>query len=288
MTGRVARWALRSYPPSFRERYGDELTAVVEDTGSTARTVVDVFAGSARAWLRPAVTGAGAERRRRRMQASVSTTWVAICAGFLVAPAVNRELFDQPVPLATASIQMLVNAAEIVIDIGALLALAAAIILGYHIIIAAIRSRSRDILRPLWLPASLAVFELGMTGVVAWIRSGYPAYWPQPSGIFVSATLIWMFGGAALIISGGFGPVIALVRAELNLKWLRTPAALCLPIAAALAVGTILCLIAVILTQTIGPVTVIALIVAAGASAIGMTSASRGFLAAFRSASAVD
>jgi hypothetical protein len=73
----AVRWALRAYPPSFRDRYGDELAALVDDLAPSWRHTADLYAGAARAWLRPRFTGP--EPERRRLQASVTTVWVA-CA----------------------------------------------------------------------------------------------------------------------------------------------------------------------------------------------------------------
>ncbi|MBN9620136.1 MAG: hypothetical protein J0H43_10470, partial [Actinobacteria bacterium] len=81
---RLTAAALRAYPPSFRERYGPELTALVEDLPTTPRNTVDLLVGAARAWLRPRF---GADGRRGRLQATLATTWLAWCAGFLAAPA---------------------------------------------------------------------------------------------------------------------------------------------------------------------------------------------------------
>jgi hypothetical protein len=285
VTARLARWVLRSYPPSFRERYGDELAAVVADVGPTAKTVVDLVAGSVQAWLRPSIAGADAERRRRRMQASVSTTWVALLAGFLVAPAVDRALFDGPGPIpgATSTVHSLVVAAEIVIGGGALLGLAGALLVGVPVVTHAMKGRDRRPLRPLALPVALAIVELILTAAVAWVRSGHPASWPQPSIAFVITALVWALVGAALVISSGLGPVVALGRAAPGAELLRLSAVLCLPVAAALALGTALCVIAVGIVGAFSLFTIPVLVVAAAASAVGMTSAWRGLLPALRS-----
>lgn len=44
------RLLLGLYPPSFRERYGDELEALVEDTASSPRISRDLAVGALRAW----------------------------------------------------------------------------------------------------------------------------------------------------------------------------------------------------------------------------------------------
>lgn len=46
--GRVAILLLRCYPPAWRDRYGDELLALLADTSLTPRIAVDVAAGGFR------------------------------------------------------------------------------------------------------------------------------------------------------------------------------------------------------------------------------------------------
>lgn len=68
---RLARIAMRAYPPSFRARYGEELAALVEDLPASRRATVDLFAGAGRAWIRPTFAGDGPYRlgcRRVRRQ----------------------------------------------------------------------------------------------------------------------------------------------------------------------------------------------------------------------------
>jgi hypothetical protein len=43
---------VRLYPRAWRQRYGDELTALVESTSVSSRLVVDLLRGAAREWLR--------------------------------------------------------------------------------------------------------------------------------------------------------------------------------------------------------------------------------------------
>src|SRR5690242_7077585 len=107
---RLAGLAIKAYPPSFRDRYGDELRALVDDLPSSSRATADLVRGAARAWLRPSLTGPDA--RRRRLQATLATTWVAWCAGFLAAPAINRALLDPPTHGTTAFVRDMLDVAQ--------------------------------------------------------------------------------------------------------------------------------------------------------------------------------
>lgn len=51
MTSRVARLLVRLYPRQWRERYAEEMLALIEDSQPTLHTVADVIAGLFRAWV---------------------------------------------------------------------------------------------------------------------------------------------------------------------------------------------------------------------------------------------
>ena len=92
----AVRAALATYPPSFRERYGGELGALLEDTGSGQRVVLDLLVGSLRAWLRPVLGADVTDHARRRRLATVSTVWVCWCAVFVATGSLLRVLEDPP------------------------------------------------------------------------------------------------------------------------------------------------------------------------------------------------
>jgi hypothetical protein len=78
-------WRVRAlvalYPPSWRARYADEFTALLVDTGPGIRTVLDVLAGAASAWVR---SPAWLHDRAARQRASVCVTlfaWTALATG---------------------------------------------------------------------------------------------------------------------------------------------------------------------------------------------------------------
>ncbi|HVV44420.1 MAG TPA: hypothetical protein VHC72_04420, partial [Bryobacteraceae bacterium] len=49
---RIARWMIRLYPASWRKRYGDELEALLYETGADARVVGDLARGGMRMQLK--------------------------------------------------------------------------------------------------------------------------------------------------------------------------------------------------------------------------------------------
>lgn len=45
---KLAKWMMRLYPARWRARYGDEMNALLADTGADARVVTDLFRGGIR------------------------------------------------------------------------------------------------------------------------------------------------------------------------------------------------------------------------------------------------
>ena len=90
--------ALGAYPPWFRERYGDELAALAEDHGPSARATADLALGAVRAWVRPSFAGTPGDVRRLRLLASLSTVWVSWCVVAVGTMATLRLLEDPPAP----------------------------------------------------------------------------------------------------------------------------------------------------------------------------------------------
>jgi hypothetical protein len=93
----VRRALLATYPPSFRERYGDELEALLDDTGVGPRVTLDLLLGAARAWLRPTYGADPGQRRRLRLLSSVSTVWVGFCV-VLCGTLGTLQLLEDPPP----------------------------------------------------------------------------------------------------------------------------------------------------------------------------------------------
>ncbi|MGC2191547.1 MAG: hypothetical protein WA751_04365 [Candidatus Dormiibacterota bacterium] len=66
--GRRHRLLLWLYPPSFRERYGSELAALVEDTLPAPRMTLDLALGAVRAWSGPRFRGRPDQRQKARLR----------------------------------------------------------------------------------------------------------------------------------------------------------------------------------------------------------------------------
>lgn len=278
----MSRLALRAYPPSFRARYGAELAALTEDLGPGPRTSADLWLGAARAWLRPVFTGPDAGRAR--LQATVATTWVAWCAGFLIAPTVDRAILDPPLPGVDPSVHPLLNAANTLFGVGWLLVALATVPLVVRAVWPALRRRDWAALRPLLPTAVLGVLAALGLGALAVLRGPSPA---DPSVWWRVLAVLWAVCFAGFVVALGFGPAASLVRLEVSRPNLRLPAVLAVALAVVL---TLLTAAAALAAATAGdgamfgsraPVYV-GLVVAGLASLVAVVSAARGTLALLR------
>jgi hypothetical protein len=275
----VIRVLLACYPPSFRDRYGAELAALVEETGAGPRVCWDVAVGAAAAWLRPAFTGEPSERDRRRVQAGLSAIWVAWCVGMLAVPVVDRALLDPPVPGAGRAVRTLVAGGWWVLLAGGAVAAGCALLLIRRVLVPALRSGRRRVGRPLLPAVVLLVLESAGTGGVWLLRRGHPPAWPHPSTAFVAALLGWLAGLAALAVVGTAGPPVALRRAGPPARAMRLPAVLAIGVTAALTALAALQAAAVLLAGH-GPV-------AFGGAAVAVLAAAGALLSTWRTVPAL-
>jgi hypothetical protein len=275
----AARWALRAYPPSFRDRYGDELAALAEDVTPSWRHTADLYAGAGRAWLRPAFTGP--DSTRRRLQASVSTVWVAWCAAFLLAPAVDKALLDPPGPGVDATVRRLLDVSVGVLVAGWLVALAAAALIVRHTLVPALRARRWAVLLPLLPAVVLGIVEA--IGLVA-LALTTPSHASELTPAMVAAGVAWLVGLLAFLVSSGFGPAVTIRQLHPDTGALRVPTLLAAALSLCLAAMTATCAAAVLIAgdaSLIGTFAPVAVVVAVGvlASSTALVSSIRGVLA---------
>jgi len=291
MSKRLAGLALACYPPSFRERYGEELTALVSDRGNTGRTVFNLLVGAARAWVRPVLAGGPEERGRRRLQATVTTVWATVIAGFLVAPATDRALLDPAPPHIPAGTVALLTVGASAAAFACLLAASTGLRLFVYTMRAHHGEQRRRILRPLAPVAALAVVELVGLAFIMWWRTTYPPLSADPHfpAIFTGALLLWGTLFAATLIAAGLGPALALTRATPPARSLRPGARLAIPIAGLMAIAATTSAIASIMLLSHNNYdwfaqlfTFGSLSVATGASTVALITAGRGVRIAFQ------
>ncbi|WP_113718244.1 hypothetical protein [Arthrobacter dokdonensis] len=276
---RLAKLALRAYPPSFRARYGDELAALVEEVPGSAHTTADLFGGALRAWVRPYFNGP--DGKRLRLQASISTTWIAWCAGFLIVPALYKALLDPAGPDAVAAVRGLMDAAAILLCVGWAIALVGLGLIVARVLIPALRSQRRRVLGPL-IPAIVLAVVVGI-GFLALVLIR-PKVGQPPAGLFWALTG-WLVAVVAFLGCLGVGPTVSLRRLEATTSTLRAPLFLGAGLAVVLSAMSLCSVIAAFLGRnatlfsSVVPV-VIVLFVAAIASVVSMVSSAHGINAA--------
>ena len=268
----AARWALRAYPPSFRDRYGGELAALVEDLPPSGLHTAGLFAGAARAWVRPAFSGADATRGR--LQASVLTVWAAWCAGFLLAPAAFKAVLDPPAPQVDETVRRLLDASAASFALGCAIAAVGGSLLATRTMLPALRDRRWSVLRPL-----APVVVLGLLEVAGLLALALLA--PTPTPLVVVVAGAWLVGLAALLVSLVRAPAVLLERLRPDTVALRLPAVLAAGLALCLAALTATSASAVLLSgdaALVGAFAPVAVVVSVGvvAALSALVSAGRG------------
>lgn len=250
----------------------------MEELPSSGRTTADLWLGAVRAWVRPAF--GGADGPRRRLQASITTTWVAWCAGFMIVPAMAKALLDRPLVGPTTTVRVLVDAGEVLLLTGWLVALLGVLLMIPRVLAPALLARPRAVLRPL-LPAlvlGLAVLLVLIVFVLAHASDG-----PGMPALFY----LWLAGVTALLCCLGIGPAVSLGRLAPGMAVLSLPAWLAAALSWTLALMTGCCIAAVLLAGQVtllnSPTPVIVVLAIGGmASVVGVTSSSRGIGTALR------
>jgi hypothetical protein len=188
VTRRLARLALALYPLAYRRRYGDEMEALIEDSGSSPAAVADLLRGALRAHLRPApgIEGElGAGDRLRLGLSSILLCWVLFTvAGLGLYKTTEEHAFD------SSSRHQLLGSAHLAIEVLAILAAAAVVLGAAPLVVAALRQARdrRAVERAIVLAVGcVGVFGLATAALVVIANVG-----PVPSDAVDAASLaIW-------------------------------------------------------------------------------------------------
>lgn len=199
MTRRAARFTINLYPLAFRRRYGDELSALLDQTPVGVHTLVDLLLGALDAHLRPyeGLTGALSVGERLRASASgVLACWVVFAAaGFGFAKATE----DPPYSAAGDS-HGLLAAAHVGVEVLAVVASLAVAAGALPLILAALGHARRDrrVRGPVALPVLAVAVYAGLTALIALIaRSQSAQHAPHGTTGAHLAGIAWALAGAA-------------------------------------------------------------------------------------------
>lgn len=280
MIDMAARLALRAYPPSFRERYGLELEALVEDTGAGPGVVADLLIGALRAWLHPVIPDESTEGRRRRMQASVATTWVTWCAALYALPMLRLILSDALWP-APELVRRLLDVAEYAMYGGGLIALIGAIAL--------LSETSRTGNWAAWHPLVVLVPTL-LAYIVGKLLVAFASIGPPP---LYWVEVLGLLGPAAFLTAMAVTPAVVVTRCQPSARVLRLLAVSGVVMALAVTTTGIAC-VAVVAALSVNDsdagqaLTVPMLTITIAASTTALVSSVRGAKAALRRKDPVD
>jgi hypothetical protein len=251
--GTRARLVLLAYPPWFRERYGAEMVALVEDSGWRVSMLPDLARGAVSAWLRPRFGGAGQERLRLRRQATVATVWVAWCAVVLGTPAMLRLLEDPPPPGFTP-MRAGWGTAHHVLDgalaLGWLVVLVVGVPLGLRAL--AVGPVRRVVLPPVAMLGVCAGWLLPLQVYASrhWLAHGVAAADANPPVWWVLAVAAWALATGLTAVWGTVGFAVGLRRSGVPADRLRRPT-----VASAILVGPMVVVVGLVLAimATAGP-----------------------------------
>ena len=218
---RLAAMLIRTYPPSWRERYGDELLGWVEEGGLGPLAALDLARGALDVRAHPELIAKGLIRMVGRLRGAVLGVLCGYGA-FVVAGAAYQKLTEYDDFTEAASRHSALGASFRVVVVASLVALAAMVAVGAPIGLAVVRQAlaGRSELRgPLALVAVSVLWFAGELALLASHAHGSAGPNPQMSGsadfYAWSATLL------LAVVLGVVAAAVALRRAELGLGLLR-------------------------------------------------------------------
>ncbi len=167
MRARILIWL---YPLGWRRRYGEEMAALLQDTGVGARTAIDLLLGAARAHVRPRSSWSALVSPLERMRETIGV--VALCwGGLCLAGAGFAKATEDPPFSAAATAHPLLGALRAMAGglavASAVVVAAAGLPLLAWVAHAAWRERRRDLARWLLLPPAALVALAGLTAALA-------------------------------------------------------------------------------------------------------------------------
>jgi hypothetical protein len=231
MSARLARLALALYPLAYRRRYGEEMAALVEDTGATPRAAVDLARGALRAHLRPepGIALDGRDRMRLAMS-SILLCWIVFAAAILG----FAKTIEQPDFAAAHSQHALLGGAHLAFQLFAILA-GASLLLGAAPLVALALPQLRrrpGLRRALWAGIGCVAAAVLATAALVLIAN----YAAPASGTRIAIVAAWIAIGLGCALGCGIAARRGLFAARFPDEVLRL-ADVCAAIVAVAMVG---------------------------------------------------
>jgi hypothetical protein len=206
-------WLLRLYPSSWRERYGDEFAALLDECPLTPFTVFDIVLGALDAHIEPSDETGRILRMLQQTRRSAITVFCAWIAFVVAGLAFNQMIEDDVRQLNSAHPGVAI--AYYVVMVAAVVALLAVLVGGLPIAFAALRRALAEGRRDVLLffavpPVALAVWLLWTWLLVNQIAPGNGAANGNVSLLFLS--WIGLFVLAAIASTAAVSLAIARVE----------------------------------------------------------------------------
>ncbi len=234
---RLCLWALELYPYAWRERYGAELRALLEERDLSLGTLFDLLRGALEAHLDPRDVIASPRRRMRGSLAATTGCWlVTVLLGAGFAKATEDEPFRRLARLhpPVADVRL---AIEIIALTGALVIALAGIPLVHGVLRQALRERTPALVRAIAAAAGTVLAFSAATAGLVLLSHGRHVDRSRGHVLFV----LWSCGAVVVVIACALA-----ARAGLMATRFR-PGALVLGVAGAWLLARIMTALAVAL-----------------------------------------
>jgi hypothetical protein len=218
---RLATMLVRAYPRSWRERYGDELLAWVEEGGLGPMAALDLARGALDARAHPELVEEGLVRMVGRLRGAVLGVLCGYAA-FVVAGAAYQKLTEYDDFTEAASRHTALGASFQVVVVASLVALAAMVAAGAPIGLAVVRQAlggRRELRWPLALVGVSVVWFASELALLAFEAHSPRGPNPQMSGS--AGFYAWSATTLLAVVLGVAAAATAVRRAELGLGLLR-------------------------------------------------------------------
>jgi hypothetical protein len=238
---RLERLLVGLYPRAWRERYEEEFVAMLEQRPASPSDLVDVALGALDAWVRPQVVSEGGRLVIPRMRSSllvVLWAWV----GFVAAGVGFQKMSEYEEFVSAARENPVVGISFETVVVGAVVALAAIVVGGAPIVLAAIREAlaegRRDVPLLFCVPLFSAAAFVGYVLVLGKII--YPSLGRLAVHDALNVMLFLSLMGAFLLAAAASAAAVsvAVSRCEIGARFYRI--ALFPGTLAALAMGVVL------------------------------------------------
>jgi hypothetical protein len=210
-------WLLRLYPETWRERYGDEFAALLEQCRLSPMTLFDVLLGALDARIKPQDTTGRILQMIERPRRTAITVFCAYIA-FVVAGMGYQKMTEDVVKARIGDAHPAIGISFLIVEIGAAVALLAVLAGGLPIAYTALRqalaARRRDIFVLFAVPPVALAVWLGYTAL---LLSGHH----PPALLDIKLPLSWIGLFLLAAIASTAAVSIAAARSAIGEQLLR-------------------------------------------------------------------